>query len=373
MDLSNPVALAQALLRCRSITPDHNNAGDDGAMDLLQGWLSSLGFAVTRFDRNRTSNLYARRGPRPLCFAGHTDVVPVGEGWRHDPFGGVVENGILYGRGAVDMKGAIAAFIAAAARQPQASAALLITGDEEGRAQDGTQYVLEALAKTGEAISACIVGEPASGARVGDTIKIGRRGSLNGRVAVKGVQGHSAYPHLADNPIPKLARVIEALAAHEWDRGTDLFPPTTLAFTNLAGGTGATNVIPGSASATFNIRFNPLHDRESIAATLAALPAQAGIQGCDLTLDCSALPFQTEAGAFVKQVQDAAQSVTGMSPKLSTDGGTSDARFIAKVCADTVELGLANATAHKVDEGVPLADLETLTKIYEKILSISGS
>ena len=369
-DLADPVGLAQALIRCRSITPDHNSAGDGGAMDLVQDWAEALELRTARYDHNVTPNLHACKtghGPN-LYFAGHTDVVPPGEGWMLDPFAAVTDKGVLYGRGAVDMKGAIACFVAALARTPgrRVPAGLLITGDEEGHAADGTEFLLTQVLNNGHRIDRCIVGEPTSLGWVGDTIKIGRRGSLNATLRVMGVQGHSAYPQLADNPVPRVAAIIEALAATPLDEGTDAFEPSTLAFTGLSAGTGATNVTPADATVRFNIRFTPAHTPESLEAELRR--RIAGLGPYELSATCNALPFLAPAGPLRQNAQDAVEAVTGRQPVFSTGGGTSDARFIARHCAQVIELGLVNATMHKVDEAVPVDDLETLTRLYSAIL-----
>ncbi len=371
--MKDPGALLQDLIRRRSITPDHNPAGDDGAVDLVQSWAQALGFAVTRFDRNRTSNFYARLGSDGpnFCFAGHVDVVPPGEGWTHDPFGAEIEDGVLYGRGAVDMKGGVACAVAAIARvlekgPPKGSLSLVITGDEEGTADDGTRYILEELAARNERIDYCLVAEPSSLNQVGDSMKIGRRGSLTANIVVKGVQAHAAYPHLADNPVPKIAAMISALAGARLDEGHGAFPPSTLAFTNLAAGVGAANVTPGSASLQFNIRFNTLHDPESLERWIRG--ALAMWEPFEMTIHCSALPFYTQPGTLTRLAANAIATETGQTVELSTAGGTSDARYMAKFCSQTIELGPCNATMHKIDECVSLADLETVTRIYERIL-----
>ena len=375
----DPVILAQALIRCRSVTPDHNQSGDGGAVALVGEWLAALGFTVRRLDFGRTPNLYARldtsgpgsSGPN-LCFAGHTDVVPAGEDWARDPFAGTIEDGVLYGRGAVDMKGAIAAFVAAVSnflqsKKPAGSISLLITGDEEGEGLDGTERVLAALVESGETIDACIVGEPTGVERVGDTIKNGRRGSLNGALTVRGRQGHVAYPHMADNPIDRLAAIITAMK-QPLDGGTDDFQTSNLEIVSIAGGTGAVNVIPGAVSLGFNIRFNTLHTPDTLAILLEErLKPVAG--DYELCLKPSrALPFGTPPGAFTALLQNAVVAETGIDARLSTSGGTSDARFIARCCANTVELGLTNATMHKADECVSISDLETLSRIYGRVL-----
>ncbi|MCB2099221.1 MAG: succinyl-diaminopimelate desuccinylase [Rhodobacterales bacterium] len=366
--------LAQALMRRPSITPQ-----DAGALDVLVDALEPLGFTCHRlpFSADGTAdvdNLYARLGTTGpnLCFAGHTDVVPVGDrdAWSVDPFAAQVKDGWLYGRGASDMKAAIAAFVAAASRRVAArgadglggSISLLITGDEEGPAINGTRKVLDWLAGRGEAIDACIVGEPTSVEAVGDMAKIGRRGSLNGFLTVTGTQGHSAYPALADNPLPRLVRMLDAIAHTPLDHGSDHFPATTVALTTIDVGNPATNVIPAQGRAGFNIRFNDLHSGASVTEWLHERCRQVG---GDYALDVwvSGESFLTPPGPLSDALADAVEQVTGRRPELSTTGGTSDARFIKDHCP-VIELGLTNATAHKVDERVPAADVDTLRAIY---------
>jgi succinyl-diaminopimelate desuccinylase len=356
------LGLAQALLRCRSVTP-----ANDGAQDVLAGVLEGLGFAVTRLRFGGIENLFAERaGPgRHLCFAGHTDVVPPGNGWRHDPFGGVVENGVLWGRGAVDMKGAIAAFVAAAAAVP-GRVSLLITGDEEGDAVDGTVRVLDWMAQNAKVPDFCVVGEPTSRVRLGDTIKIGRRGSLSARISVAGRQGHVAYPQLADNPVHRLVPALAALLARRLDAGTAFFEPSSLQITSVDVGNPAGNVIPAGATARLNIRFNDQHDAASlgdwITETLAAHAPAA-----ELELNCSGEAFLTAPGPETAALAAAVQDVTGVSPEQNTGGGTSDARFITKYCP-VAEFGLVGASMHKVDEGVAVAELAQLQLVYENLI-----
>ena len=369
-DLADPVALAQALIRCASITPDHNAGDDGGAMDLVQGWAAALGMRTARHDRNATRNLHAWRDGdgRGLYFAGHTDVVPPGDHWRHDPFAGAIEGDVLYGRGAVDMKGAIACFVAARARAPHCTIpiGLLVTGDEEGSARDGTEFLLARALDAGARIDRCLVGEPTSQIQVGDTIKIGRRGSLNATLRVPGLQGHAAYPHLVDNPVPRLARMIAALAAAPLDAGTAEFEPSSLAFTGLEAGSGAVNVTPAEATVRFNIRFNPAQTLETLETEI-----RSRVEGCgayELAVSCRAFPFLTPRGDFTDIAAKAVEAVTGRTPVLGTGGGTSDARFIAPRCSQVIELGLVNATMHKRDEAVAAGDLEALTRIYVAML-----
>jgi succinyl-diaminopimelate desuccinylase len=364
------LALAQALIRRPSVTPK-----DAGALDVLEAVLKELGFTTHRLPFGDVDNLYARLGDAAphFCFAGHTDVVPVGEGWKADPFAAAVKDGMLYGRGAADMKSAIAAFVAAAARVgvPKGSISLLITGDEEGAAVNGTVKLLEWLKSRGERIDHCVVGEPTSVGHAGDTLKIGRRGSINFKLTVSGVQGHVGYPQKAKNPIPALAELITQLAAHKLDRGTDHFDPSTLAFTTVDVGNDATNVIPGEARAGFNIRFNDRHTPDSLTNWVQDRVQRVAQQsGCAIavTAQTSGGAFLTAPGKFTQLVSDTVSSVTGQSPFFSTSGGTSDARFIKDICP-VVELGLAGGTMHKADECVPVAEIAALTDIYAALLT----
>ena len=362
--------LAQALIRRPSVTP-----ADAGALDVLEAVLKELGFTTHRLPFGDIDNLYARLGTAAphFCFAGHTDVVPVGEGWKEEPFAADVKDGVLYGRGAADMKSAIAAFVAAVARHrnPKGSISLLITGDEEGAAVNGTVKLLEWLKAKGEKIDHCVVGEPTSVSCTGDTLKIGRRGSINFQVLVKGVQGHVGYPQKAKNPIPVLAEVVTQLAGHRLDKGTEHFDPSTLAFTTLDVGNAATNVIPGEARAAFNIRFNDKHTPDSLTNWVNDRVAQVARQfGCEITVTgkTSGVAFLTAPGKFTQLVSDTVAGVTGQSPFFSTSGGTSDARFIKDMCP-VVELGLAGGTMHKADECVPVAEIAALTEIYAALLT----
>jgi len=378
---ADPVALAQALIRCESVTPH-----EAGALTLLQNVLEGAGFACHRmtFSQPGTAdveNLYARIGTRApnLCFAGHTDVVPPGDeaAWTMPPFAADIRDSTLYGRGAVDMKGAIACFVAAALKvlarhggKPNGSLSLLITGDEEGPSINGTAKVLDWLKERGEALDACLVGEPSCQHALGDEIKIGRRGSVNGELIVKGKQGHAAYPHIADNPIPKLARMIDHLAALKLDRGTERFEPSHVAVTVVSVPNTAANVIPGQARALFNVRYNDTHTRAEIEKRIAeCCEAAAKEVGAKFTLVFSGTGdvFLTKPGPLVEAMAEAVREVTGHSAKLSTSGGTSDARFIKDYCP-VVEFGLVNTTIHQVDEHVAVADLETLTRIYERFI-----
>jgi succinyl-diaminopimelate desuccinylase len=368
-EATDPVPLAQALIRCRSVTPE-----DAGAQGVLAVALEALGFRVTRLRYGAVENLFARIGDDAphLCFAGHTDVVPAGaDGWRHDPFGGAVEEGVLYGRGACDMKGGVAAFVAAAATHLQAGApagsiSLLITGDEEGVATDGTVRVLDWMAAQGQVPDFCLVGEPTCPVRLGDVVKIGRRGSLNARIVVHGVQGHVAYPHRADNPAHRLVRALAALTAAPLDAGSDWFEPSSLQITSIDIANKATNVIPASASAALNIRFNDRHSGASLSAWLRAVLAQHA-ERFDLDIAISGESFLTKPGPLVDTLRGAITRVTGIEPKLDTGGGTSDARFIARFCP-VAEFGLIGATMHQVDECVPVEELRDLARIYAGVL-----
>src|SRR5215472_15323553 len=370
----DPVALAQALIRRPSVTP-----ADEGAMDVVQAALAGLGFACRRMRFGEIENLYARRGAAApnLCFAGHTDVVPVGDAgaWRVDPFAARIDDGALIGRGAADMKSAIAAFIAAAERaiaagEAKGSLSLLITGDEEGVATHGTRAVVEALKAEGERIDHCVVGEPASSAALGDMIKVGRRGSLNAEISVEGVQGHVAYPDRAANPIPVLIRLLASLQARRLDEGYPEFQPSNLEVTTVDVGNPATNVIPRLAKGRLNIRFNPSHTGRSLADWIESEAARSGegFRGkVGVAIDISGEAFLTEPGPFTDLVARAAEEVIGRRPELSTTGGTSDARFIRALCP-VVELGLVGATMHGVDERVPIAEIRQLTELYQTLI-----
>jgi succinyl-diaminopimelate desuccinylase len=377
----DPIALTQALIRCPSVTP-----ADAGALAVLEAALAPLGFRCERmrFEAPGTApidNLYARigmAGPH-FCFAGHTDVVPPGDEarWRFPPFEGRIAEGRIWGRGACDMKSAVAAFATAAGRflatrgaDFGGSISLLVTGDEEAEAVNGTVKMLQALAARGEAIDACIVGEPSSSEAVGDTIKIGRRGSLTGRLTVRGVQGHVAYPHKADNPLPRLVRMLAALGpGPEIDAGSAHFDPSTLAITTIDVGNPAANVIPAEGRATFNIRFNDTWTADSLAAWIRQRFDAVGGDHA-LELRSGADSFLTAPGEMTGRVAGAVERVTGRRPAFSTSGGTSDARFI-KDYAPVVELGLVNATIHKTDENVPVEEIETLTRIYQAVIEDS--
>jgi succinyl-diaminopimelate desuccinylase len=367
--LTDPVALAEALIACPSITPARG-----AAFDALEGMLAPLGFAVERFVEGEApdgpvENLLAVRqageGPH-VAFAGHLDVVPPGEGWASDPFVPARRGDLLHGRGAVDMKGAIAAFVAAVARSEArpGTISLLITGDEEGPAIFGTAALMERMAERGVRPDLCLVGEPTSVHRLGDMVKIGRRGSVNLWIAVEGVQGHVAYPHLARNPIPPLLRILTAIAAITLDEGNDWFQPSNIEITDVTVGNPATNMIPAKATARLSIRFNNLQRGEALVERMRALVES---EGGTLTARISGEAFLTPPGALSALVSEAITEVTGLAPELSTTGGTSDARFLHRLCP-VVEFGLCNATMHKLDEAVALADLEQLSAIYGAVL-----
>jgi succinyl-diaminopimelate desuccinylase len=371
----DPVALTQDLIRCPSVTP-----ADAGALDVLQRALEQAGFVCRRYvfsDEGTPDidNLYARLGTAlpNFCFAGHTDVVPVGDlsGWTVDPFGAQIIDGNLFGRGAADMKAAIACFTAAAARFAAGkdfggSISLLITGDEEGPSINGTRKVLEALREEGEQLTHCLVGEPTNPIRLGDMAKIGRRGSLNGLITVHGVQGHVAYPHLADNPAPKLARLLARLVELELDKGNAHFQASNLEITALETSPGAENVIPAWARARFNVRFNSDHTADDVE-RLVRNAMDPELIDYDLSIKVSGEAFLTPPGKLSQLVVDSCKAVLGVEPELSTTGGTSDARFIKDYCP-VIEFGMASGTMHKVDERVAVSDIEGLTRIYEEAL-----
>ena len=379
--MTDPVPILQTLLRCRSVTP-----ADEGALAALAAILKPQGFHCEhlRFSEEGTpdvANLFARFGGSAphFCFAGHSDVVPPGDeaSWRHPPFAGTIADGHVYGRGACDMKGSLAAFAAAAidfvaakGNTLEGSISLLITGDEEGPAINGTAKVLQWLERQGAVPNHCLVGEPTSHTAVGDQMKIGRRGSITISITVDGKQGHAAYPHLADNPVPKLARLIDRLASLKLDEGTAKFEPSTLAVSTFDVGNPASNVIPARAAATLNVRFNDAHSVASLKALIEgeirAVKTELGgafatryIEGADV--------FVTEPGAFVDLVAAAVKRTTGLAPKASTSGGTSDARFVKDFCP-VVELGPLNATIHQIDERIAVSDLARLREVYGAIL-----
>ena len=377
-------ALAEALIARPSVTPQ-----DAGCIDLLAARLAPLGFVNEIIDSGpdsfRVRNLWSKRPAalsapasaaiKTIVFAGHTDVVPTGPlaQWASDPFTPTERDGKLFGRGASDMKTSIAAFVVATeqflAAHPAAplNIALLLTSDEEGPALDGTVVVCEALKSRGEVLDYCIVGEPTSVDRTGDMIKNGRRGTLSGRLAVKGIQGHIAYPHLAKNPVHELAPALAELVAIEWDKGNAFFPPTSWQVSNIHGGTGASNIIPGSVVVDFNFRFSTESTPESLQQRVEAVLQKHGLQ-YELKWTLGGLPFLTTPGDLVGAVQAAIHAETGLETELSTTGGTSDGRFIAQICPQVIELGPPNASIHKIDEHIALADIEPLTAVYRRVL-----
>ena len=364
--------LARELIARRSVTPE-----DGGCQELLAERLARLGFAIDPIRRGEVTNLWARRGEtRPLlCFIGHTDVVPTGpiEKWHSDPFVPTERDGKLFGRGAADMKTSIAAFVVAVEGflakhpSPRGSIALLITSDEEGPAVDGTSKVVELLKNRGERIDYCLVGEPTCVSRLGDTIKNGRRGSLSGTLRVRGVQGHVAYPHLAKNPVHLAVPALTELAATEWDRGNESFPPTTWQISNIHGGTGAANVIPGEVEILFNFRFSTASSPERLKARVASILDRHGLD-YELDWSLSGTPYLTPRGKLVETLSAAIRDVTGATPEVSTTGGTSDGRFVAELCPEVVEFGPVNASIHKLDEHVDLSAIESLREIYQGLL-----
>jgi succinyl-diaminopimelate desuccinylase len=378
---ADPVALARDLLRCPSVTP-----AEGGALTFLESTLKAAGFTVHRMTfkepgADDVENLYARIGSATphLMFAGHTDVVPPGDekAWAHPPFAGAVDNGLLYGRGAVDMKGGIACALAAVldhlaanGGKPKGSISFLITGDEEGIAVNGTPKLLAWAAERGEKFDHCILGEPSNQQELGDTIKIGRRGSLNGHLIVTGKSGHVAYPQRADNPVRGIVTLIDALQSEPLDHGSATFQPSNLEFTTIDVGNKTVNLIPGEARARFNIRFNDCHTLDSLKALLEARATKAASDKIKFAFKfepSNAGVFVTEPGPFTALVSKAVSDVTGRKPELSTTGGTSDARFITHYCP-VVEFGLVGQTMHAIDERVPVADLTTLTAVYRKIV-----
>ncbi len=375
--MTDPAELTARLIRCPSVTPD-----DAGTLDLLTALLEPAGFACTRVDRNGTPNLFARWGAkgatRGFGFNGHVDVVPPGDpaAWTHPPFSGALLDGVLWGRGATDMKSGVAAFVAAAIdfvteTPPDGAVILTITGDEEGPSRDGTTAILDWMRDAGERMEVCIVGEPSNPEHMGEMIKIGRRGSLTARITAHGKQGHVAYPHRALNPLHGLIRLLDGLTAQPLDQGTAHFDPSGLQVTTIDCGNPASNVVPAQARATLNIRFNDLHTGESLSTMLrqraAAVQAESGVR-FDLDIDISGESFLTRPGPFVDLVAGVVAEQTGRVPVLSTSGGTSDARFIKDHCP-VVEFGLVGAFMHQVDERVPVAQIHQLKSIYQTILA----
>jgi succinyl-diaminopimelate desuccinylase len=370
--MSQTIELTKALIARRSVTP-----ADQGCQQLMVQRLGAAGFAIEQLSFGSVENFWARRGAAGpvFCFAGHTDVVPTGplEEWHSDPFAPQIRDGVLYGRGAADMKSGLAAMVTAteefvgAHPDHKGSIAFLITSDEEGPSVDGTRRVVQLLRERGERLDWCVVGEPSSEASIGDTVKVGRRGSLSGRLTVHGVQGHVAYPQLAENPVHTLAPALTELTRREWDQGTEHFQPTTFQVSNLNAGTGAPNVIPGELKARFNLRYSPVQTPEQLKTTVEEILRRHGVR---YTLEwyVSGEPFYTPPGLLCAAVGDAVAQVTGVRPKLSTGGGTSDGRFIAPLGAEVVELGVVNASIHKVNECVRLGDIDALHRMYVNVL-----
>ncbi len=370
--MSKTLELAKQLIACRSVTPD-----DAGCQAIMIKRLKALGFVIESMPFDDVKNLWARRGTsEPLfAFAGHTDVVPSGpeSNWQSPPFTPTISDGRLYGRGAADMKGSLAAMVTACERfiaahpKHNGSIAFLITSDEEGIAINGTVKVIETLKARGEKITACLVGEPSSTHTTGDVMKNGRRGSLGARLTIHGTQGHVAYPHLAENPIHRFAPAMAELCATEWDAGNEFFPATTFQISNINAGTGATNVIPGDLVVDFNFRYSTETSAEQLQNRVDTILRQHQLRfSIEWTL--SGLPFLTPSGALIEAALHAVKQVTGIDSRLSTAGGTSDGRFIAPTGAQVLELGPCNATIHKVNENVPINELDTLSAIYEQIL-----
>jgi succinyl-diaminopimelate desuccinylase len=370
--MSVTLELTQDLMSRRSVTPS-----DEGCQDLMASRLEAVGFRIERLRYGIVDNLWARRGTDGpvICFAGHTDVVPTGplEEWKSDPFAPSVRDGVLYGRGAADMKSGLAAMVTAAEEftrgnpDHKGSIAFLITSDEEGPSVDGTKRVMETLSARNERIDYCIVGEPSSEKAIGDTIKVGRRGSFSGRLTVHGVQGHVAYPQLAVNPVHSFAPALAELVAREWDKGTEHFQPTTFQISNFNAGTGAPNVIPGELKARFNLRYSPVQTLDGLKETVEGILRKHGVK---FTIEwyLSGEPFYTPPGAFSAAVSAAVAEVTGTPPKYSTGGGTSDGRFIAPTGAQVVELGVVNASIHKVNECVRVEEIDALHRMYVNTL-----
>ncbi len=373
----DPVKLSADLIRCPSVTPE-----EGGALVLLEGVLQGAGFETTRVDRGGVSNLFARWGRkganRTFGFNGHTDVVPVGDptDWAHDPFGGEIIDGVLWGRGATDMKTGVAAFVAAAVdfvtqTPPDGAVVLTITGDEEGPGRDGTRALLDHMAEVGERMSVCLVGEPTCPEEMGDMMKIGRRGSMTAQFTLRGKQGHSAYPHRANNPLTAMVRLMDRLASHRLDEGTEHFDASTLAITTIDTGNTASNVIPASARATVNIRFNDAHSSASLTKWLRAqaerIESETGVRA-EMAVHVSGESFITPPGDLSALISKAVEAETGRRPELSTTGGTSDARFVKDHCP-VVEFGLVGKTMHQVDERVEVVLIEQLKVIYGRILT----
>jgi succinyl-diaminopimelate desuccinylase len=372
-ELADPtIDLLCDLIRCRSVTPD-----DAGCQDLMRSRLEAMGFACETLQFNDVTNLWARRGTEGpvLCFAGHTDVVPPGDEaqWGSDPFEPTFRDGLLFARGAADMKSGLAAMVIAVEEflethpDHAGSLAFLITSDEEGRARDGTLQVMKTLSGRGEHIDWCVLGEPSSQRNLGDIVRIGRRGSLSGILTVKGVQGHVAYPQLADNPIRRFAPVLAELHGIHWDDGNEFFPPTSFQVVDLRAGVGAPNVTPGELSARFNFRYSTEWTHETLQAKVETVFDAHDID-YELRWHLSGEPFLTNPGKLINTVHDCVWEITGRAPELSTGGGTSDGRFISPAGTDVVELGPVNASIHKIDEHVSVEDVITLTAMYRRIM-----
>lgn len=375
MSTADPsLELTQELIRRPSVSPQ-----DHGCLEIIAERLRALGFRIERMPFGPVENLWAQHGDAGpvLCFAGHSDVVPSGprEEWQSDPFEPVIRDGVLYGRGAADMKSGLAAMVTATERFIQArpdhagTLAFLLTSDEEGPSVDGTRRVMTVLEGRGEKIDWCVVGEPSSSDTLGDTVKIGRRGSLSGKLTVHGVQGHVAYPHLADNPVHALAPALAELSSRTWDAGNTYFQPTTFQFSNINAGTGAPNVIPGELKARFNLRFSTEQTVEGLQQTITGILDRHRV---NYTLEwfVSGLPFFTAPGQLSDAVERAVMETVGRRPQLSTTGGTSDGRFIAPTGAQVVELGVCNASIHKVNENVRIADIPTLSTMYQRVMEL---
>jgi succinyl-diaminopimelate desuccinylase len=370
--MSPTLELTQDLISRRSVTPV-----DEGCQEVMIARLAACGFEIERLRYGTVDNFWARRGKEAplLCFAGHTDVVPTGplEEWRSDPFTPAVRDGMLYGRGAADMKSGLAAMVTAteefvrAHPKHRGSIAYLITSDEEGPSVDGTRRVMETLNARKERIDWCIVGEPSSEHAIGDTIKVGRRGSLSARLTVHGVQGHVAYPQLAENPVHSFAPALAELTARVWDQGTEHFQPTTFQVSNLNAGTGAPNVIPGELKARINLRYSPVQTLDGLKETVEGVLRRHGVR-YSIEWYVSGEPFYTPPGELSSAVSAAVAEITGVKPKYSTGGGTSDGRFIAPTGTQVVELGVVNATIHKVNESVSVAEIDALHRIYVNVL-----
>ena len=368
------LALLIDLIRRRSVTPD-----DAGCQEIIAARLRHYGFVCESMPFGDVTNLWARRGTESpvFCFAGHTDVVPPGDedGWQSDPFEPTLRGDCLYGRGTADMKSGLAAMIVAAGRYVEkhanhpGSIAFLITSDEEGRARDGTLKVMEALNERGEHIDWCVIGEPSSHTELGDVVRIGRRGSLSGMLTVKGIQGHVAYPQLADNPIRRFAPVLAALHEETWDEGNDYFPATSFQVVNIQSGVGAPNVTPAELSARFNFRYSTEWSHEALQKRVHAILDGHGID-YELGWHLSGAPFLTKPGPLIDAVSQAVQEETGAAPELSTGGGTSDGRFISPAGVDVVELGPVSSSIHKIDEHIRVDDVARLTSMYERVLSL---